>query len=168
MFYKNRCSKNFIKFTGNHKFNLFPASVTFTSLDVFRRHRNETLALLASNGLIVSWSVNFTENKSEYVCSQTQWKSKGKHEAKNLSMKICNTFEKCYHECLIMRAFERLAYIFYGIAKMCGNKVDLFWDHSLSTYATFSEKLIFLIPALIRTCTCTVGVRNISFSKNFA
>ena len=41
-----------------------------------------------------------------------------------------------------------------------------FRAHSFSTYAKSSEKLTFLIP-LIRTRTYQ-GVRNISFSENFA
>ena len=41
------------------------------------------------------------------------------------------------------------------------------WNHSFSTYAQFSEKLTFL--TLIRTRTCAYqGVRNVSFSENFA
>ena len=40
--------------------------------------------------------------------------------------------------------------------------------HLLSTYAKFSEKLTFLTP-LISTHTCAYrGVRNVSFSENFA
>ena len=43
----------------------------------------------------------------------------------------------------------------------------LIWDHSCSTYAKLSEKLLFLTP-LIRTHTCAYQeVRNISFSENF-
>ena len=45
---------------------------------------------------------------------------------------------------------------------------SLFWrferEHLFSTYAKFSEKLIFLNP---RTCAYQ-GVRNVSFSENFA
>ena len=43
------------------------------------------------------------------------------------------------------------------------------WDHSFSTFAKFSEKLIVLTPWYIRTRTCAYQrVRNISFSENFA
>ena len=43
-----------------------------------------------------------------------------------------------------------------------------FRGHPFSTYTKFSEKLIFLTP-LIRTRTCTYqGVRNVTFSENFA
>ena len=41
------------------------------------------------------------------------------------------------------------------------------WDYSFSTYAKFSEKLIFLTP-LIRTRTCKYRKINVSFSENFA
>ena len=43
-------------------------------------------------------------------------------------------------------------------------------DHSFSTYVKFSEKLTFPPPPpLIRTRTCAYqGVRNVSFSENFA
>ena len=41
-------------------------------------------------------------------------------------------------------------------------------DHSFSTFAKFSEKLTFLTP-LIGTLICVYqGVRDVSFSENFA
>ena len=40
------------------------------------------------------------------------------------------------------------------------------WDHPFSTYTKFSKKLTFRNP-LIHTRTFA-GVRNVSFSKNFA
>ena len=40
-------------------------------------------------------------------------------------------------------------------------------DHSFSTYAKFSEKLIFLTPIHTRTCAYQ-GIRNVSLSENFA
>ena len=47
-------------------------------------------------------------------------------------------------------------------------KIRDVWGHPLSTYAKFSEELSFLTP-LICTRTCAYqGVRNFSFSENFA
>ena len=48
--------------------------------------------------------------------------------------------------------------------------IALLWgDHSFSALAKFSEKLIFLTPWYAHTHTCAYqGVRNVSFSKNFA
>ena len=44
----------------------------------------------------------------------------------------------------------------------------VFWYHSFSTYAKFSEKNNISYP-LIRTRTCACqGVRKVSFSGNFA
>ena len=41
-------------------------------------------------------------------------------------------------------------------------------DHPFGTYAKISKKLTFLTP-LIRTRTCAYqGVKNVSFSENFA
>ena len=43
-----------------------------------------------------------------------------------------------------------------------------FRDHSFSTYAKFSEKLIFLTPLIGTRAYSYQGVRNVSFLDNFA
>ena len=45
--------------------------------------------------------------------------------------------------------------------------IFLIWDHSFCMYAKFSEKLTFLTPIRILTYAYQ-GVRNLSFSENFA
>ena len=47
------------------------------------------------------------------------------------------------------------------------NDYTLFWDYSFSTYARFSEKL-FLPPDTYTRAQAYQGVKNVSFSKNFA
>ena len=55
---------------------------------------------------------------------------------------------------------------FNQFAVILGNTPTRYY--SLSTYAKFSEKLTFLTP-MISNCTCACqGVRNVSFSENFA
>ena len=41
-------------------------------------------------------------------------------------------------------------------------------DHPFSTYAKFSEKLTFVTPRYAHVRVRIMGVRNVSFSENFA
>ena len=60
-----------------------------------------------------------------------------------------------------------------ALRKQISGKAEFFQyvlnkDHLFSMFAKFSEKLTFLYP-LIHTRTCAYqGVRNVSFSENFA
>ena len=41
-------------------------------------------------------------------------------------------------------------------------------DHSFSKYAKFSENLIFPSPRYAHVRVCIKGLKNVSFSENFA
>ena len=48
------------------------------------------------------------------------------------------------------------------------SKIDIYWDHSFIRYAKSSEKLTFLTPWYAHVRVAYQGVRNDSFSENFA
>ena len=54
------------------------------------------------------------------------------------------------------------------IAKVSKRVRASLWDHSFSTFAKFSQRTNISYP-LLRTRTCAnQGLRNVSFSENFA
>ena len=82
-------------------------------------------------------------------------------------------FEDCLPQILLgpfLNTFTRLFLLFLLKleVKIARKLLYFLWDNSFSSRVKIFEKLTFLAP-LIRTHTCACqGVRNISFSKNFA
>ena len=71
---------------------------------------------------------------------------------------------------MFYQAYRSNIYIFSGESTVIWiQRKDLSErDYPFSTYAKISEKLTFLTP-LICTCTCAYqGVRNVTFSENYA
>ena len=74
--------------------------------------------------------------------------------------------------CMLGLVQWRIKFMFIHV---CGTELDtllvdefhVVWGRSFSTYANFHEKLTFLTP-LYAHVRVHIGVRNVSFSENFA